>query len=117
MKHAFGGLLGTRRHYTHSWNHETLVDLLALQQEIHSGIFAVMDGTLCGNGPGPRTMEPVEKDYMLAGSDQVAIDAVAAKINTSIGKRMALTYQQHKWIPNSCFCETEYFVTDVRVTE
>jgi len=80
MKNAFGGLLGTRRHYTHSWIHETLVDLLAIQQEIHSGIFAVMDGTLCGNGPGPRTMEPVEKDYMLASSDQVAIDAVAAKM-------------------------------------
>ena len=80
MKNAFGGLLGTRRHYTHSWIHETLVDLLAIQQEIHSGIFAVMDGTLCGNGPGPRTMVPVEKDYLLAGSDQVAIDAVAAKM-------------------------------------
>jgi len=80
MKNAFGGLLGTRRHYTHSWIHETLVDLLAIQQEVHSGIFAVMDGTLCGNGPGPRTMVPVEKDYMLAGSDQVAIDAVAAKM-------------------------------------
>ena len=52
MKNAFGGLLGTRRHYTHSWIHETLVDLLAIQQEIHPGIFAVMDGTLCGDGPG-----------------------------------------------------------------
>jgi uncharacterized protein (DUF362 family) len=80
MKNAFGGLLGTRRHYTHSWIHETLVDLLAIQQEIHTGIFAVMDGTLCGDGPGPRTMVPVEKDYMLAGADQVAIDAVAAKM-------------------------------------
>ena len=49
MKNAFGGLLNTRRHYTHSWIHETLVDLLAIQKEIHTGIFAVMDGTLCGN--------------------------------------------------------------------
>ncbi len=80
MKNAFGGLLNTRRHYTHSWIHETLVDLLAIQQEIHPGIFAVMDGTLCGDGPGPRTMVPVEKDYMLARADQVAIDAVAAKM-------------------------------------
>jgi uncharacterized protein (DUF362 family) len=80
MKNAFGGLLNTRRHYTHSWIHETLVDLLAIQKEIHSGIFAVMDGTTCGNGPGPRTMFPVEKDYMLASDDQVAIDAVAAKM-------------------------------------
>ncbi len=35
MKNAFGGLLNTRRHYTHTWIHETLVDLLAIQQEIH----------------------------------------------------------------------------------
>ena len=80
MKNAFGGLLSTKRHYTHSWIHETLVDLLAIQKEIHSGIFCVMDGTICGNGPGPRTMIPVEKDYILASEDSVAIDAVTAKM-------------------------------------
>jgi len=80
MKNAFGGLLNTRRHYTHTVIHETLVDLLAIQREIHSGIFALMDGTICGNGPGPRTMIPVEKGLVLASSDSVAIDAVAAKI-------------------------------------
>jgi uncharacterized protein (DUF362 family) len=80
MKNAFGGLLSTKRHYTHSWIHRTLVDLLAIQKEIHTGLFAVMDGTTAGNGPGPRTMFPVIKDYMLASQDQVAIDAVAAKM-------------------------------------
>jgi len=80
MKNAFGGLLATKRHYTHTWIHKTLVDLLAIQKEIHSGLFAIMDGTTAGNGPGPRTMIPVIKDYMLASSDQVAIDAVAAKM-------------------------------------
>jgi uncharacterized protein (DUF362 family) len=80
MKNAFGGLLNTHRHYTHSWIHETLVDLLAIQHEIHSGLFAIMDGTTAGNGPGPRTMTPVVKNWMLASSDQVAIDAVAAKM-------------------------------------
>lgn len=80
MKNAFGGLLNTRRHYAHSWIHHVLVDLLAIQQEIHSGLFAVMDGTTAGNGPGPRTMYPVVKDYMLASGDQVAIDAVSAKM-------------------------------------
>ena len=80
MKNAFGGLLNTKRHYTHSIIHETLVDLLAIQKEVHTGIFTVMDGTICGNGPGPRTMIPVEKDYILASSDSVAIDAVAAKM-------------------------------------
>jgi uncharacterized protein (DUF362 family) len=80
MKNAFGGLLNTRRHYTHSVIHKTLVDLLNIQKEIHPGIFAFMDGTTCGSGPGPRTMTPHVKNYILASADQVAIDAVAAKL-------------------------------------
>jgi hypothetical protein len=80
MKNAFGGLLSQHRYYTHTWIHETLVDLLAIQKEIHPGIFALMDGTTAGNGPGPRTMEPVVKNVILASADQVAIDAVAAKL-------------------------------------
>ena len=80
MKNAFGGLLNTKRHYTHSWIHKTLVDLLKIQMEIHAGIFAVMDGTTAGNGPGPRTLIPVQTDYILASADQVAIDSVAATI-------------------------------------
>ena len=78
MKNAFGGLLNTKRHYTHTWIHETLVDLLAIQKEIHPGILAVMDGTTAGNGPGPRTMKPEIKNVILASGDQVAIDALAA---------------------------------------
>jgi len=80
MKNAFGGLLGFRRHWTHSVIHETLVDLLTIQQEIHPGIFAVMDGTIAGDGPGPRCMRPHVKNLILASADQVAIDAVAAKL-------------------------------------
>lgn len=80
MKNAFGGLLQERRHWTHSVIHETLVDLLTIQKEIHTGIFAVMDGTFAGDGPGPRCMRPHVKDYILASADQVAIDAVAAKM-------------------------------------
>jgi uncharacterized protein (DUF362 family) len=78
MKNAFGGLLHRKRHWTHSVIHETLVDLLAIQQEIHPGVFAVMDGTFAGDGPGPRAMRWHIKDRMLASADQVAIDAVAA---------------------------------------
>ena len=80
MKNAFGGLLNTKRHYTHSVIHKTLVDLLHIQKEIHPGIFAFMDGTTCGSGPGPRTMTPHVKNYILASADQVAVDAVAAKM-------------------------------------
>jgi uncharacterized protein (DUF362 family) len=80
MKNAFGGLLHRKRHWTHSVIHETLVDLLAIQQEIHPGIFAVMDGTFAGDGPGPRAMRWHIKDRILASGDQVAIDAVAAHL-------------------------------------
>lgn len=80
MKNAFGGLLSERRHWTHSVIHETLVDLLTIQQDIHTGLFAVIDGTFAGDGPGPRAMRPQVKDVILASADQVAIDAVAAKI-------------------------------------
>ena len=80
MKNAFGGLLNTKRHYTHTWIHETLVDLLHIQKEIHTGLFAIMDGTTSGEGPGPRTMIPHVTNLMLASSDMVAIDAVAAKL-------------------------------------
>jgi hypothetical protein len=80
MKNAFGGLLNEHRHWTHPVIHETLVDLLAIQKRIHPGVFAVMDGTFAGDGPGPRCMIPHVKNVMLASADQVAIDAVAARM-------------------------------------
>jgi len=80
MKNAFGGLLNEHRHWTHPVISETLVDLLMIQKKIHRGLFAVMDGTFAGDGPGPRCMIPHVKNVLLASADQVAIDAVAAKL-------------------------------------
>ncbi len=80
MKNAFGGLLTEKRHHCHKLIHEVLVDLLAIQKDIHKGIFAVTDGTVAGSGKGPRTMKPVSANLILASSDQVAIDAVSAKL-------------------------------------
>ena len=80
MKNAFGGLLNEHRHWTHPVIHETLVDLLMIQQRIHRGVFAVMDGTFAGDGPGPRCMTPHVKNVLLASSDQVAIDAIASRL-------------------------------------
>ena len=80
LKNAFGGLLHRYRHWTHSVIHETLVDLLQIQREIHSGLFAVMDGTFAGDGPGPRAMRIHNKNVILASADQVAIDSVAASM-------------------------------------
>ena len=80
IKNAFGGLLKEVRHYAHKYIHEVMVDLVMMQKEIHPGVFAVMDGTVAGDGAGPRTMFPRIKNYILASSDSVAIDAIAAKM-------------------------------------
>ncbi len=80
IKNAFGGLLKEVRHYAHKYIHEVLVDLVIMQKELHPGIFCVMDGTVCGDGAGPRTMTPGVKNLILASGDSVAIDAIAAKI-------------------------------------
>ncbi len=44
-------------------------------------------------------------------------DAVAGKINSAVGRKVALSYEQHKGVPSTLFGETEYFVTGVRVVE
>ncbi|MFX1329467.1 MAG: DUF362 domain-containing protein [Promethearchaeota archaeon] len=80
MKNAFGGLLTKRRHFSHQYMSEVLVDLLIIQKQIHPSILAIVDGTVCGDGAGPRTMIPRIKNYILAGYDQVAVDTVVAKI-------------------------------------
>jgi uncharacterized protein (DUF362 family) len=80
LKNAFGGLIPKYRHHAHKKIHEVLVDLLSIQKEIHTGLFAVMDGSVCGDGAGPRVMEPYPGNVILASADQVAIDAVAAKL-------------------------------------
>jgi uncharacterized protein (DUF362 family) len=80
IKNAFGGLLKEVRHYAHEYIHEVMVDLMYMQRELHPSVLAVMDGTVMGDGAGPRTMVPRVGNMILASADQVAIDAIAAKI-------------------------------------
>ena len=80
IKNSFGGLLKEVRHYAHEFMHEVLVDLMYMQRELHPSLLAVMDGTVMGDGAGPRTMVPRVGNLILASADQVAIDAIAAKI-------------------------------------
>jgi hypothetical protein len=41
-------------------------------------------------------------------------DAIAGKINAAAGHRVVLHYQQYKFIPSTCFGETEYFIDGMR---
>ena len=74
-------------------------------------------GWVCKTWEGELAMVAVpgstpEKFYFTVRSD-----SVAGLINQSLGKRVALHYNQHKGVPTSCFGETEYFVSDVKVVE
>ncbi|MBI2188870.1 MAG: DUF362 domain-containing protein [Acidobacteria bacterium] len=80
VKNSFGGLLREVRHYAHKYMHEVLVDLLYMQRELHPAVFTVMDGTVAGDGAGPRTMVPRVKNLLLAAADSLAIDAIASKL-------------------------------------
>lgn len=44
-------------------------------------------------------------------------DEVARQLAAATGKRVLLSYAQHRGVPSSCFGETEYFVEKVQVTQ
>lgn len=44
-------------------------------------------------------------------------DKAAEKLHSLMGKRVSLHYEQHIWLPTSCFGETGYFVTDAKIID
>ena len=74
-------------------------------------------GWFCKTWEGEMAMVTIPGTLTEKFNFTVPTEAVATKVNTSIGKRVAVQYDQHKWIPSSCFGDTEYFVTDVHVAE
>ena len=74
-------------------------------------------GWLCKTWEGEMAMVTMPGTVAEKFAFTVPDEAVAAKLNANVGKRLALHYQQHKWIPSSCFGDTEYFVTDMRIAE
>ncbi len=80
VKNSFGGLLREERHYCHKHIHEVLVELIVMQNALHPAQFSVVDGSVAGDGAGPRTMVPRERNRLVAGADPVAVDAVGAAL-------------------------------------
>jgi hypothetical protein len=74
-------------------------------------------GYICKTWEGEMAMVTMPGTLTEKFNFTVVNEAVAAKINASIGKRVALQYAQHKWVPSSCFGDTEYFVTGLTATE
>ena len=80
MKDSFGLYLTKKRHLAHLKIHEVLVDLLLIQKTISNSEFVVTDGTVLGDGAGPRTMVPRIGNVLLATHDMVAADTVQTRL-------------------------------------
>ncbi|MFX0134661.1 MAG: DUF362 domain-containing protein [Candidatus Hodarchaeota archaeon] len=80
LKNAFGMLLKKVRFHSHLWIHEILTDLLLVQKEVCGPLFALTDGTIIGDGAGPRTHDVKLGNILLASSDMVSIDAIQCKV-------------------------------------
>jgi hypothetical protein len=74
-------------------------------------------GYFCKTWEGEMAMVTMPGTLSEKFSFTVPEDATAAKLNASLGKRVTVHFDQHRWIPSSCFGDTEYFVTGVQVTE
>ena len=74
-------------------------------------------GWLCKTWEGELQMLPVPgalpEKFLFSVRDQ----AVVGKINSSMGKKVSLFYEQHKGIPTTCFGESEYYAVDARTLE
>lgn len=74
-------------------------------------------GWLCKTWEGEMALVSMPGTVAEKFAFTVREEAVARRINDSIGARVALTYEQHLGIPSTCFGETQYFVTAVKVVQ
>jgi hypothetical protein len=74
-------------------------------------------GWMCKTWEGELVMVSMPGTLAEKFSFSVRDDSVAKRLNAAAGKRVVIIYEQHKGVPTACFGETEYFITDLRITE
>jgi len=74
-------------------------------------------GWVCKTWEGELLMSPIPGTVPEKFLFSVRDDRVAQQLNNSMGKKINLHYEQHKGVPGTCFAETEYFVTAIRILE
>jgi hypothetical protein len=72
-------------------------------------------GWMCKTWEGQLAMVNVPGALQERWDFTVRDDSIARLISNSMGQRVALEYDQHEGVPTSCFGETQYYVTGVRV--
>lgn len=71
-------------------------------------------GWTCKTWEGELAMVSMPGTLPQIFSFTIRDEAVARKVMDAAGQRVALTYEQHRFVPSQCFGETEYFITQVR---
>lgn len=74
-------------------------------------------GWLCKTWEGELVMVTMPGTMSEKFFFSVRDNAVAERLNRAAGKRVVLSYEQHKGVPTVCFGETEYFVTEIKAIE
>lgn len=74
-------------------------------------------GWLCKTWEGEIQMIPAPGVLPEKFLFSVRDDTIAMKLNDAMGKKISVSYEQHKGIPTNCFGESEYFVTGLKAAE
>ena len=74
-------------------------------------------GWICKTWEGELQMIPVPGAIPEKFLFSVRDDKIAAGINSAMGKKVTLHYEQHKGVPTKCFGESEYFVTGIKIID
>jgi hypothetical protein len=74
-------------------------------------------GWLCKSWEGEMSMANFPGAAQQLFNFSVVDDSVVQAIRGAEGKRVSLSYVQHKHVPTNCFAETEYYVTQVQVLD
>ena len=72
-------------------------------------------GWACKTWEGELSMISIPGSVPQTFEFTVRDESVARNLLDAAGKRVAITYDQHRFVPSQCFGETEYFVTAIRV--
>ena len=74
-------------------------------------------GWLCKTWEGELAMANLPGTMPEIFQFSVRNDSIAKLIEENVGKRVSLSYEQHRGVPTSCFAETEYYITNVRLVD
>ena len=74
-------------------------------------------GWLCKTWEGELAMANLPGVMPEIFKFSVRNDSIAHLIEKNLGKRVSVSYSQHRGVPTSCFAETEYYITNMRIVE